>query len=33
MGYAATISWALFVLVFAATLVQVLLQRRWANDG
>ncbi len=32
MGYAATISWAIFVLVFAATLVQFWLQRRGAAD-
>lgn len=29
MGYAATISWVLFALVFAATLIQSQLQRRW----
>lgn len=31
MGYAATISWALFLLVFVATLFQMWLQRRWVN--
>lgn len=31
MGYAATISWALFLLVFMATLVQMWLQKRWVN--
>lgn len=31
MGYAATISWALFLLVFLATLVQMWLQKRWVN--
>jgi multiple sugar transport system permease protein len=31
MGYAATISWALFLLVFIATLVQMWLQKRWVN--
>lgn len=29
MGYAATQSWVLFLLVFAATLIQTRLQRRW----
>jgi multiple sugar transport system permease protein len=33
MGYAAAISWVLFALVFAVTLAQLLLQRRWAFDG
>jgi multiple sugar transport system permease protein len=32
MGYAATISWVLFALVFAVTLVQLQLQRRSAFD-
>ena len=31
MGYAATISWALFLLVFLATLVQMWLQKRWVS--
>jgi multiple sugar transport system permease protein len=31
MGYAATISWALFLLVFIATLVQMWLQKRWVS--
>jgi multiple sugar transport system permease protein len=33
MGYAATISWVLFALVFAVTLVQLRLQRRRAFDA
>lgn len=33
MGYAATISWAIFALVFAVTLVQLRLQRREAADA
>jgi multiple sugar transport system permease protein len=33
MGYAATISWVLFALVFAVTLVQLRLGRRGAFDG
>lgn len=33
MGYAATISWVLFVLVFVVTLVQLRLQRRSAFDA
>lgn len=33
MGYAATISWAIFALVFIATIIQFLLQRREANNG
>jgi multiple sugar transport system permease protein len=33
MGYAATISWVLFALVFGATLVQFRLQRRRAFDA
>jgi multiple sugar transport system permease protein len=31
MGYAATISWALFLLVFAVTLFQTRLQKRWVS--
>ena len=31
MGYAATISWVLFLLVFSATLIQMQLQKRWVN--
>lgn len=31
MGYAATISWALFLLVFISTLVQMWLQKRWVS--
>lgn len=31
MGYAATISWVLFLLVFASTLIQMQLQKRWVN--
>lgn len=31
MGYAATISWFLFLLVFSATLIQMQLQKRWVN--
>lgn len=33
MGYAATISWAIFALVFIVTLVQLRLQRREAADA
>jgi multiple sugar transport system permease protein len=33
MGYAATISWALFALVFVVTLIQLRLQRRSAFDA
>jgi multiple sugar transport system permease protein len=33
MGYAATISWAIFALIFAVTLVQLRLQRREAADA
>lgn len=33
MGYAATISWVLFALVFAVTLIQLRLQRRRAFDA
>ena len=33
MGYAATLSWAIFALVFAVTLVQLRLQRRGAADA
>ena len=32
MGYAATISWAIFLLVFAVTVVQFRLQRRGSTD-
>jgi multiple sugar transport system permease protein len=31
MGYAATISWALFLLVFLSTLIQTWAQKRWTN--
>jgi multiple sugar transport system permease protein len=31
MGYAATISWALFLLVFSVTLFQTRLQKRWVS--
>jgi multiple sugar transport system permease protein len=31
MGYAATISWALFLLVFITTLFQMRLQKRWVS--
>jgi multiple sugar transport system permease protein len=31
MGYAATISWALFLLVFTVTLFQTRLQKRWVS--
>lgn len=31
MGYAATISWVLFLLVFVVTVVQMRLQRRWVT--
>jgi multiple sugar transport system permease protein len=31
MGYAATLSWTLFLLVFAATIFQMRLQRRWVT--
>jgi multiple sugar transport system permease protein len=31
MGYAATISWVLFLLVFAVTVVQMRLQQRWVT--
>jgi multiple sugar transport system permease protein len=33
MGYAATLSWAIFALIFAVTLVQLRLQRREATDA
>lgn len=33
MGYAATLSWAIFALVFAVTLVQLRLQRQEASDA
>ena len=32
MGYASTLSWALFILVFAVTVVQFRLQKRWVTD-
>lgn len=32
MGYAATISWVLFVMVFSVTIVQLWMQRRGAVD-
>lgn len=31
MGYASAMSWALFALVFAATLIQMRFQRRWVH--
>ncbi|MFN8371381.1 MAG: sugar ABC transporter permease [Anaerolineae bacterium] len=31
MGKAAAISWVLFAIVFAATIVQTILQRRWVH--
>ena len=31
LGYAATIAWALFVLVFSATLIQSRMQRQWVT--
>ena len=31
MGYASTISWALFIMVFSATLIQMWAQKRWVN--
>ncbi|MBI5929231.1 MAG: sugar ABC transporter permease [Chloroflexi bacterium] len=31
MGYAATMSWVLFVVIFAITFVQIRLQKRWVN--
>jgi multiple sugar transport system permease protein len=31
VGYAATLSWALFLLVFTATVVQMRMQRRWVT--
>ncbi len=31
MGYAATLSWVLFLLVFTATLIQMRLQKRWVT--
>jgi multiple sugar transport system permease protein len=33
MGYAATISWAIFALVFVATLVQFSMQRQEPHDA
>jgi len=33
MGYAATLSWAIFALVFVVTLVQLRLQRQEASDA
>lgn len=32
MGYASTVSWALFVLVFSVTVVQFRLQNRWVTE-
>jgi len=29
MGYAATLSWVLFAVIFAITVVQLRLQKRW----
>ena len=31
MGYAASYSWILFVFIFAATLIQLQLQKRWVH--
>jgi multiple sugar transport system permease protein len=31
MGYAAALSWALFLLVFAATIFQMRAQKRWVT--
>jgi multiple sugar transport system permease protein len=31
MGYAASMSWVLFAVIFAITLVQLWLQKRWVN--
>lgn len=31
MGYAATLSWVLFLLIFTATVVQMRMQRRWVT--
>ncbi len=31
MGYAATMSWVLFAVIFAITFVQIRLQKRWVN--
>ena len=31
MGYASTISWALFIMVFSATIIQMWAQKRWVN--
>ena len=31
MGYAATMSWVLFLVIFAVTLVQLRLQNRWVH--
>lgn len=33
MGYAASISWVLFLLVFAVTYIQIKLQKRWVDYG
>jgi ABC-type sugar transport system permease subunit len=33
MGYASAMSWALFAIILAITLVQFRLQRRWVNYG
>ncbi len=31
MGYAATMSWVLFAVIFAVTLVQLRMQNRWVH--
>ncbi len=31
MGYASAISWVLFLLVFAVTVVQMIIQKRWVT--
>ncbi|MCL5045362.1 MAG: hypothetical protein M1598_00860 [Actinobacteria bacterium] len=31
MGYASALSWVLFFLVFAATVIQMRFQRRWVH--
>jgi len=33
MGYAAALSWILFILVFAVTFIQMKLQKRWVDYG
>lgn len=33
MGYAAAMSWVLFAFIFAVTLVQTRLQKRWVHHG